>query len=367
MACRQAGRPEEGRQWLEKTNQYVEQLRNSIPVEPLEDDLALPPDLEWLCAYLLRREAQGLFGDPSTADLLLHWLAQSRGLAKLGLWDEAQAAFTKVIDLQPTQGRFRLDRAHFFARRNQWQLAATDFDDAYRLGARDRMFDWYCYALCRLRMDDQEGYRRICQEVLRRFGGRGKPKTVLEVAELHEVATICFLRPDAGANLELATRLAGTALAAAPNDPLLLLGSSAAYIRGGAPEKAIPVIHKALGKRWRMNLDWGGPVIAWFQLSVAHHQLGQVEEGRAWFNKAVQRIDGEPSRREPETTGIRWHLGALFDIMRREAAGLYEPTTSCGLLLRDRVRTARTEGPNRDLYALLCGIRRGAMMASKAP
>src|SRR5439155_24019711 len=63
-------------------------------------------------ACLLRREAQALFGGPTTTDLVLHWLVQSRGLAKLGRWDEAQAAFTKVIELRPAQGRFRLDRAH---------------------------------------------------------------------------------------------------------------------------------------------------------------------------------------------------------------------------------------------------------------
>src|SRR5262249_9740060 len=126
MACRQAGRAQEARQWLDKTNQRVEQLTSNFAVEPLEDDLDLPPDSEWLCACLLRREARALFGGPTTADLVLHWLVQSRGLAKLGRWDEAQAAFTKVIELRPTQGRFRLDRAHFFARRGQWQLAATD-------------------------------------------------------------------------------------------------------------------------------------------------------------------------------------------------------------------------------------------------
>ncbi|HEV3082638.1 MAG TPA: protein kinase [Gemmataceae bacterium] len=327
MACRQAGRAEEARRWLEKMNQRVEQLTSNFPVEPLEDDLDLPPNFEWLADCLLRREAQAWFDGPTTADRVLHWLVQSRGLAKLGRWDEAQAAFSRVIELRPTQGRFRLDRAHFFARRNQWQLAAADFDDAYRLGARDRVFDWYCYALCRLRMEDDEGYRRICREVVRRFGGRPPPKNALEVVELNQVASICFLRANADANLQLATRLARTALAADPDDAMLLLGSSAAYLRGGEPAKAIPELHKALGKRWKMNLDWGGPVIAWLQLSMAHHQLGQVEEGRSWFNKAVQRIDGDVSIRESEATGIRWHLWALFEIMRREAAALYGQTT----------------------------------------
>jgi len=312
---------------LEKTNQRVEQLTSNFAIEPLEDDLDLPPDSEWLGACLLRREAQALFGGPTMADLVLHWLVQSRGLAKLGRWDEAQAAFTKVIELRPAQGRFRLDRAHFFARRSQWQLAAADFDDAYRLGAPDRVFDWYCYALCRLRMEDHEGYRRICREVLRRFGGRPPPKNALEVVELHQVASICFLRPNPDSNLQLATRLARTALAADPDDALLLLGSAAAHLRGGDPEKAIPELHKALGKRWKMNLDWGGPVIAWLQLSMAHHQLGQVEKGRSWFNKAVQRIGGDVSNKESQATGIRWHLGALFEIMRREAAALYGGTT----------------------------------------
>jgi serine/threonine protein kinase/tetratricopeptide (TPR) repeat protein len=322
MACRQAGRTEDARRWMDKINQRVEQLTTNFPVEPLEDDLDLPRDFEWLAGWLLCREAQALCGGSTTADRVLDWLVQSRGLAKLGLWDEAQAAFTRVIELRPAQGRFRLDRAHFFARRNQWQLAATDFDDAYRLGAPDRVFDWYCYALCRLRMEDHEGYRRICQEVLRRFGGRPLPRNALEVVELHQVATICFLRPHADLNLELATRLARTALAADPDDAMLLLGSAAAYLRGGAPAKAIAELHKALGKRWKMDLDWAGPVIAWLMLSMAHHQLGQVEEGRSWFDKAVQRIDGDVPQGEAAAS-IRWHLWALFEIMRREAAGLY--------------------------------------------
>ena len=63
------------------------------------------------------------------------------------------------------------------------------------------------------------------------------------------------------------------------------------------------------------------------QLSMAYHRLGRVDEGRPWFNKAVQRIDGDVSIRESEATGIRWHLWALFEIMRREAAALYGRTT----------------------------------------
>jgi serine/threonine protein kinase/tetratricopeptide (TPR) repeat protein len=328
MACRQAGRAEEGRRWLEKMNQRVEQLASNFAIEPLEDDLELFPDPEWLCTCLLRREAQALFDGPTTADLVLHWLAQSRGLAKLGRWEEAQTAFTKVIELRPAQGRYRLDRAHFFGRRGLWHLAAADFDDAYRLGAPDRVFDWYCYALCCLLMEDHERYQHICREVLHRFGGRRKPKTVFEVGELYEVACICFLQPNADANLEVATRLAKTALSVFPNDALLLLGLSAAYLRGGAPEKAIPVIHKTLGKRWSQNMDWGGPVIAWLQLSMAHHQLGQVEEGRTWFSKAVERIDADASKRENEVKGVRWHLWALLEIMRREATGLYAQKTA---------------------------------------
>jgi tetratricopeptide (TPR) repeat protein len=299
-------------------------LATNFPVEPLEYDLDLPADFGWLAGCLLCREAQALFGGSTTTDRVLHWLVQSRGLAKLGLWDEAQAAFTRVIELRPTQGRFRLDRAHFFARRGQWKRAAADFDDAYRLSAKDRVFDWYCYALCRLRMDDNEGYRRICQEVLRRFGGRQLPRSALEVVELHQVAMICLLRPHTDLNLELTTRLARTALAADPNDAMLLLGSASAYLRGGEPAKAVAELHKALGKPWKMNLDWGGPVIAWLMLSMAHHQLGQVKEGRSWLDRAVQRIDGDAGHRESESAGIRWHLWALFEIMRREAAGLYE-------------------------------------------
>ena len=98
-----AGRAEEGRQWMEKMNQRVEHLTSNFAIEPLEDDLDLPLDPEWLCACLLRREAQALFGGPTAADLVLHWLVQSRGLAKLGRWDEAQAAFSKVIELRPTR------------------------------------------------------------------------------------------------------------------------------------------------------------------------------------------------------------------------------------------------------------------------
>jgi hypothetical protein len=141
------------------------------------------------------------------------------------------------------------------------------------------------------------------------------------------VASICFLRPQADLDLALPTRLARTALAAAPGEPILLLGSSAAHIRNGEPEKAIPQAHKALAGRWTQNLDWGGPLIAWLQLSIAHHQLGQMEEGRRWLDKAVQRIDGDPNARAVEASGVRWHLQSLLEIMRLEAQELYGPKT----------------------------------------
>jgi tetratricopeptide (TPR) repeat protein len=328
LACRQAGRADEARRWDEAMSRRVEQLARGIPVEPPEEDLNLPADTEWLLASLLRREARESSGGATTADQVLDWLVRSRGLVKLRRWDEAVAAYTRVMELHPAQGRFRLDRAHLYARLGRWRSAAADFDDAYRLGAADRVFDWYCYALCRLRMDDQEGYRRLCKEVLRRFGGRPRPKNALETLELQQVASICFLRPQTDLDLAVPTRLAKAALAVAPGDPILLLGSSAAHIRNGEPDKAIPQAHKALAGRWTQNMDWGGPAIVWLQLSIAHHQLGQPEEGRRWLEKAVQRIDGDPNARAAEESGVRWHLQSLLEIMRREAEELYGPKTA---------------------------------------
>jgi hypothetical protein len=172
-------------------------------------------------------------------------------------------------------------------------------------------------------LEDHRGYQRVCQDVLGRFANRPAPKNLFEALEFQHAATICFLRPDAGVDLKQATRLARSALAAAPDDAIMLTGLSAASIRNGEPDKAISLIHTALSKKWKLNLDWGGPVIAWLQLSLAHHQLGQTEEGRVWFNKAVQRIDGDPNLRATEATGIRWHLWALFEVMRQEAAQIY--------------------------------------------
>jgi tetratricopeptide (TPR) repeat protein len=83
-------------------------------------------------------------------------------------------------------------------------------------------------------------------------------------------------------NPKLAVALAERAIAAQPGDGNLWNTVGVARYRYGRWKEAIAALEKS------MELRDGGKSVDWFFLAMAHWQLGEKDEARKWYEKAVE-------------------------------------------------------------------------------
>jgi serine/threonine-protein kinase len=97
-----------------------------------------------------------------------------------------------------------------------------------------------------------------------------------------------FLATEAGPRLRdapFALRLAKKAVAAEPKSGNYRNTLGVAYFRNGEDRAAIAELEKS------MSLQAGGDSFDWFFLAMAHWRLGEREQARTWFDRAVQWMD----------------------------------------------------------------------------
>jgi Flp pilus assembly protein TadD len=83
----------------------------------------------------------------------------------------------------------------------------------------------------------------------------------------------------------LAVRLAKKAVAARPQDADYRNTLGVAHYRSGDDKAAVAELETA------MTLRGGGDSFDWFFLAMAHWRLGDRDQARAWFDRAVQGMD----------------------------------------------------------------------------
>jgi tetratricopeptide (TPR) repeat protein len=93
------------------------------------------------------------------------------------------------------------DRGFAHVREGEWEEAADDFARVIEANPNEHWY-WYVSASLKLEMGDRQGYRRICQEMLARFGKTNR----LELAA--RTAQACLLAPEAVPDLEPVLKLA---------------------------------------------------------------------------------------------------------------------------------------------------------------
>jgi hypothetical protein len=125
---------------------------------------------------------------------------------------------------------------------------------------------------------NRAGVRRVCEDLLKRFGKTTDP------AQANIVAWSCVLVPDAVADREAPIRLAEAALArwseGEKSDVLNTLG--AALYRAGRFEEAI----RRLNESSKTRSDEGVPKGFAF-LAMAHHRLGHQDDAKHWLDKLI--------------------------------------------------------------------------------
>jgi WD40 repeat protein/Flp pilus assembly protein TadD len=235
-------------------------------------------------------------------------------LADQARYKEAEAEFTEAIKLRPEHSSFWVQRGWAHADRGQWDKASADFVKATKCKEPDKEA-WYSRAMLHLRDGNQGGYRKICSEMLERFGAGA--------------AWTCTLTPNSGADPDRIVRLAEKAFAKSARDHWEVSRFGAALYRAGCFAEAVKRLTEATelsSHPYRTNM-----LCTWFFLAMAHQRLGHTDEARRWLDKAVQgteqtlKLPTKPLRKSGNADGVippNWNRRLSLRLLRREAQQL---------------------------------------------
>jgi Flp pilus assembly protein TadD len=196
----------------------------------------------------------------------------------------------------------------------RWAEADADFVKATE--NQSDVFSWHAHALLRLHLDDPEGYRGACEQILKRFDETATSST------LRMVAATCTQAPDAVADLERLVRLAEKTLQREPKDwgSREVLGRT--LYRAGRSAEAVKRLREAFELRNETGNAWH-----WLFLAMAYHDLGSKAEARRELDKARSWLDEElakPPGIEPGSSPLSWNQRLELMLLRREAETLIE-------------------------------------------
>jgi tetratricopeptide (TPR) repeat protein len=215
------------------------------------------------------------------------WNNRGNAHRHLGHLDQALADYSKALQLDTNHRNARTSRAHAYCQLGQWENAAADYAKLLELDPSDH-WHWYSSAALRSQIGDADGYRRACREMLARFGNTDDPA----VAE--RTAKTCSLAPHAVGDYESVLRIADRAVSARGSDRWILLSKALAEYRADHPAAAIEGLHRLSPKADGEHLD----ATAFAVLTLAHHSLGQTQEGARQCPGDPRREDARPQQRE---------------------------------------------------------------------
>jgi serine/threonine protein kinase/WD40 repeat protein/regulator of sirC expression with transglutaminase-like and TPR domain len=186
-------------------------------------------------------------------------------------WEEALVDLSQAIEIDSGCTQAWKDRAAIYLRLGQWQQAALDFAELQKLEPQEH-WHWYQGATLSLHIGQTNEYRRMCREMLMRFGNTDSP----EVAE--RVAKTCCLAPDAISDLAPVLKLADRAVTGTENHPYyrwFLLGNGLTEYRAGHYLDAVEWIARFEPQEEGTHYD----ASAFAVLAMAKFHLNRSQEG----------------------------------------------------------------------------------------
>jgi WD40 repeat protein/tetratricopeptide (TPR) repeat protein len=228
-------------------------------------------------------------------------------------WSTALSYLGRLIQAQPRDRALWARLGSAQAALGHWRLADAALSRAIQLGIDDSIV-WYDLARVHLAQEDQNRYRRICTDMLRRFSRRPDSLTA------NRIASTCTL---------------------SPRVPVRLTQEIAAHF--GARELVDTTLGATLGRAGRLNdavsrlnqsiaMEPGGdPARTALWLALCHHRLGHAHEAQAWLEKGERWMEhlsrkGTPRGPHPNTP-LTWQDRLELQLLHREAQALIRPAS----------------------------------------
>ncbi len=234
-----------------------------------------------------------------TANALLD---RGRHSASINYWDDANAAYSKALELRPDHVPIWWDRSTLYARLGLSDLAAADLRNALRGREPNVSHPWYRYALLCLYHGDVAGYRSACRQLRERF----QNTVVSTFAE--EMVRTCALGPDPDAEPDHQVQLTQRIVAGNPFWYTFYL-QGVSQFRAGQNEEAVQRLRQTIAG----SAEWETGKLAYPVLAMAYQRLGQKAAARRALEDARHTLDRWLQQRY-EFPGGDWvvHRGAAL-------------------------------------------------------
>jgi WD40 repeat protein/tetratricopeptide (TPR) repeat protein len=240
----------------------------------------------------------------------------ARAFAAGGKLEQALPALAALLEAErgkPGEAAILIERGSLRARLGRWKEAADDLAVGLRLDPNDH-WNWYVSGAVSLQLGDRDGYRRACQEMLRRFGHTRDPM----IAE--RTAKLCFVWPEAAGDLARPLRLAEEAASGTERHnlaPFFQAVKGFADYRAGRYEQSLDPLQKSAERL-------PDPIFKAQSLlyrAMALHYLRRAGEARQTLDQAKKMLDGRPTAGD---LGGLWFDRVFSQVLQHEAQGLID-------------------------------------------
>ena len=210
------------------------------------------------------------------------WMYRGMARRERGAVEEAVGDFNRAVELAPKDARGWSARGDARARLDRGKEAAADFARAVELAASN-VNSQRALALLRLAGDDGKGYRTTCADLLDRFGGATDPAVACAAART------CCLGPDAGVDAARVVHLAEGAVKADEKDANYRAALGVALFRKGDFDAAVQRLQEA-----RQLAGADVPAATDLFLAMALQRVGKADDAARTLQQAARRQIREP-------------------------------------------------------------------------
>jgi WD40 repeat protein/tetratricopeptide (TPR) repeat protein len=227
-------------------------------------------------------------------------------------WFAAAFHLSHLLQANPASSLFLTKRGAAYAELGDWARASADFAQGRKVASGDPIVDCVC-SLCCLQQGDRDGYRRICTDMLGRWGQTENPDVVFHMLRC------AVLVPDVVSDTAVLVRLADSAQKSRIMRHHVLKVRGAALYRAGRFEEAAEELRRAIREEGKGGDGWEQLFLA-----MALHQLKQDSEAHQWLNKAIPQREAEQGNAKSELTGteLDWTQRLDVAVLQLEAQAL---------------------------------------------
>jgi tetratricopeptide (TPR) repeat protein/tRNA A-37 threonylcarbamoyl transferase component Bud32 len=254
---------------------------------------------QWRQAELARRSEMLAREEADThareASLGLQRLKLANGFLERGhaylvgrRWDDADAAFTRAVELRPDHVQAWTARGELlYMRLGLWDLAAVDMARAFELQRPNSQHRWLWNALLRMHVHDSAGYQQLCTEMHKQVGHQ----KMFAYSDFH--LRVRALMPSSSQEARNMLDAANEVASYRPQDAAVHYCRALASLRCGLFEQAIEHSRQSLAhppNGFCAELNY--PVMA-----LAYGSLGRTDEARQQLAIAERSLDAWIAKR----------------------------------------------------------------------